>query len=260
MKKIILYLFIFILMFQFLSISTIAADREDSVNISEQTRLDMQDHPDDIVVKLYGGMFMHLFAQEADISEMLDQRTMYDECASYMVIPATSESVKYKRYHKGEVTRIEFFSTPAEWDKMYPYVEDPSKVLGESTTVTNIYCLDGDPSHDGVYIYYVTDKGDYVLYKEYLVADDMYLFPVEEFYAFAKVVHEERVSSSRGPNGEYLYGDGKSIEDIFDVGPYKVVDYSWLMWVSVPLLVSCIAMFVLVRKRKISPSSNLSKT
>ena len=244
-----------------LDTTVFALQNEDSVNISEQMRLALQDHPDDIIIKWYGCAFMHYFAEGKPVSEMLNDKTLNgDESAIYMIFSSETDQVIYKRYTQNGVYRIDRnFVRCAEWDRLYPYIEDPSKVLGKSITVTNIYCLNGEDSLDGVYIYYVTDQGDYVLYKEYLLADDMYLFPAEDFYAFAKVVYEERISSSRGPNGEPLYGGGKSIKEIYNMKPYKVADHSRIVWIAVILVISSIVAVVFIRKYRVTHDVQAAK-
>ena len=63
-----------------------------------------------------------------------------------------------------------------------------------------------------VAIYYATDHGNYILYKEYVTAPETYLFPLDDFYLYA-----ESVVLSKGDG----YSDGGvSNDESFDLESY----------------------------------------
>ena len=60
-----------------------------------------------------------------------------------------------------------------DWSIAYEYIFDPSNVFGENVTVHNIYCVEDISPYDhiwtcrDIFIYYETDKGNYLLYIPY---------------------------------------------------------------------------------------------
>ena len=145
----------------------------------------------------------------------------------------------------------------SDWSEFYKYAVYPERVFGAFTEVYNVYCLNGNASHDGVYIYYVTDKGDYVLYKEFLSSSEQFLFPVEDFYVYAKDVWELRFS----PDGVDGGGMPELSEDILNYRDnykfvsrdnYKFTDYTIIYYIviAVVLVGGVSAGIVILKKRR----------
>lgn len=111
------------------------------------------------------------------------------------------------------MTQIEYGIS--DWSDFYKYAVSQNKVFGSFVKVNAVYCLDGEPSHDGVYIYYDTDDGQYVLYKSHLSAEKTYLFPISDFYEFSEEVNNERRAKK-----DLIIGFPSSIEELCDVEDY----------------------------------------
>lgn len=222
-----------------------ASSTTDSITLSENEYTDFKDNADDTVIKLYWKMCMPLFAESMTISDI----TSEVERAVYMVI-SQSGNISYKQYYDGVVRKISSGGVP-DWSEFSKYAINPSLVFGPLVTVMNIYCLSGEQSHDGVYIYFETSKGDYVLYKEYLSADKEYLFPVKDFYPFAKSVATYRKENSD------LLGAGAGISELYDLSPYAFTAQNPVTFViaaaSIVVIVAAgvIILFITRKHRKV---------
>ena len=225
-----------------------AEDNYDSVNIDSEELSLMKDSSDDTVVKLYGGMFMPDFAEKKKIEDIINDDTSID----YMVI-SKDGNITYKNYRNGKINIINPANGISDWSEFYKYAISPEKVFGYSTEIYNIYCLDGEPSHDGVYIYYFTDKGEYVLYKEYLSADKEYLIPIADFYDISKAVHEERLKF------KFSEGGGLPIDELLDMKPYIFRDNTYIYFVMPILIIAIViggVIGIIVYKKKNASSVN----
>lgn len=191
----------------------VAAEINDSLHLSseEESRLDLS--PGDTVITLFGNNFMKAFSDQEDIVTMVE-RSVERSTITYMIVPMLGEAI-YKKPYKGEITKLNPATGISDWSDFYTYAVSPNKVFGSSVKVNKVYCLDGDRSCDGVYIYYDTDIGEYVLFKEFLSYDEAYLFPLSDFYEFAKAVYDERLLY-KDMDG----GGGAPIEELFDVENY----------------------------------------
>ena len=101
-----------------------------------------------------------------------------------------------------EATIQPFFENNGNWAEFYTYATTPSTVfLDESITVYNVFCFCEDfnisPTgvqrphpfsiYYGMYIYYETSCGDFILWDPPF-AHTLYVFTVEEFSAYGKAV------------------------------------------------------------------------
>jgi len=156
----------------------VSANSYDSVHLNSEEESPLKTNSDDIVVKLYGGLFMSAFARQEDITTMIEKSSV-----SYL-IDTSDGGILYKRYSEGGPKTLSFgiFS----WDGFYTYAVSPTLVFDSSVKINTTYCLNGAPNHDGFYIYYDTDHGTYILFKEYENSKETYLFPLSNFYEFAK--------------------------------------------------------------------------
>ena len=198
-------------------------------------------------IKIYHGMFMWLFAEGKSIEEIIGD--------SSLLTPyyAVREGLGYSYYaeRQGEMRTI----IAGADRKALSYVSSPKQVLSKASpflSVKNVYYLDGDSSRDGIYIYYETDKGDYVYYKEYAEAEYGYLFPVKEFYDFAKIVEAEREKNRFSEGGPTL------LSDVVDISSYKVTPISpLLVALGIFACVAAIAVLavIIVKKKRAKTSS-----
>ena len=79
-------------------------------------------------------------------------------------------------------------------------------------------------------MYIKTTDGDYVYYKEYYTAETEYLLPIDAFYEFTRAIYNERLQHG------YEDGWGPSIEEIYDLEPYKI-DISNTNWIYVTIAI-----------------------
>jgi hypothetical protein len=186
-------------------------------------------------------MFMYAFAEKQTIEEIVSGNCVL----SQNIMVMTDSVIKYK-VERNE--RIVTLRQTTDWSKLYKYAVKPSRILSNISPkleVKNVYCLDGEPSHDGVYIYYSTDKGDYIYYKEYLIAEKEYLFPLNDFYEFASIVQEERnLNKDRD-------GGGRSIDELYDLGKYEIKT-GLSLWITLPIAILIIigTCFTLIKRLK----------
>lgn len=211
MKRFFIYITTVMLLIMCLPLSICAEGNYDSINIDPQERQTVQTSDDDTVIKLYSGIFIKVFSEKKEINTIISGQNILEEI--YML--KTDDVIKYKHFYNDTLVEITQTHHLSGWNQFSTYAISPDNVFDSSVTVNNIYCLSGESSHDGVYIYYVTDKGDYVLYKEYLSSDKEYLFPINDFYDFAKIVYDDRVQNKD------MEGSGTPIEELLDLKTYE---------------------------------------
>lgn len=241
MKQIIFF-FIFITLIMSL-VLPVFAHSTDSLYIEtdEISRLNVNEK--DTIIKLFCGSFMKSFSLKNNIADIVS-----DDNVLYMVIKDSKE-IKYYKDRDGEFNRIIYGFIP-DWSEFYEYAFSPNTVFDSDVNVEQVYCLSGEASHDGVYIYYVTNKGEYVLFKEYLAADEMYLFPIEDFYLFSAAVYENRVLFKDADGG------GAALHELFELDAYLVEPKTNLNWftgviVTIFVIVAIIGTICFIHNRKV---------
>jgi hypothetical protein len=242
MKKVIIFILISAMLVSCLMIGAYAMNNNDSVKIDTEVMNKFKEKESDTVIMLlYNGMFMYAFAEKQTIEEIVSGNCVL----SQNIMVMTDSVIKYK-VERNE--RIVTLRQTTDWSKLYKYAVKPSRILSNISPkleVKNVYCLDGEPSHDGVYIYYSTDKGDYIYYKEYLIAEKEYLFPLNDFYEFASIVQEERnLNKDRD-------GGGRSIDELYDLGKYEIKT-GLSLWITLPIAILIIigTCFTLIKRLK----------
>lgn len=208
----------------------LAADSTDSLHLSSEEESLLDTSSNELVVKLFSGSFMGDFADREDITSIAAKsRIVY-------LIANNYGGVVYKKNYNGEMVKIDPSSLVYDWSEFYTYAVYPNSVFDSTVKINEIYCLNGASSHDGVYIYYDTDHGKYVLFKEFLSDDETYLFPISDFYDFAEKVYNNRILHK-----DY---DGVSIPDdlLLEVEDYLLKPKSNFNWIAPVLIV----IFVLV--------------
>lgn len=243
MKKIIILGLSILFIFNNLSI-IYASTKYDSLCLSEEEKEPIEEMAEDEIahiVKLYNGGYMYYFANEYSLDNLLDEALQ----TYYLVVP--KESLAYYMIYTDD--GLEYFYA-SDWLDFYQYAVSPELVFDSSVEVLNVYCLDGEPSWDGVYIYYVTSEGDYVLYKEYLSAESTFIFPLEDFCQYAEKVWAER------SRYEDSFGIGVTIQE-FNLEPYVFEDGEVIMksatvhiWIGVAVLVLFLVCVVVIKCRQ----------
>ena len=197
----------------------------DSVNIPDNELAAVKDNETDIVIKIYNGFYLHGFAQRATIEELLSDKYVLEE--EYMVFEISESSItniKYKAIRDGVVRRLMFgtqfiemfeeviYEYALSYDSLFSSVK-ATKLL-QDLSVSEIYVLDGATSCQALYIYFVTNHGDYVYYSPAPNPKQQYLIPLDLLCDLA-----ETMSKNINPDED---GDIGEIEDLMDLSNYKV--------------------------------------
>lgn len=212
-KSITIFILTFILLFAFI-FACWAQDNGDSLELSNEIKDKLKNDSTDIVIRYYNGFYMNAFAQKTSINDIVNGECVLQKL--YMVITNDSE-INYMYEKDGNTGSL--LSKTTNWSSIYKNITEPKSIfrnINKNVKVNNIYCLDGNSSHDGIYIYYITNIGDYVYFKEYESSEKEYLFPIDDFYNFAKSVQEEREKN------KYLIGGFVDIEKIYDVNKFEI--------------------------------------
>ena len=85
----------------------------------------------------------------------------------------------------------------------------------------NVYLLTEADPHPRAYIYYKTDRGDYVYFRENITFGKEYLFTADEFYDFANVVMASEVQNC-APEDIKSGENEISFEKIYDMKKYDL--------------------------------------
>ena len=194
MKRLFLLILVFILCTTIfiVPISAEAYDPYDSryITSEEETQLDLFDDLliydgdtyislDCTIIKLYRGAFMYHFEDHENVMNMIEKAYIH-----YMIVPSSGD-IFYKaiRDGKGDILN----KGTIIWSGFYTYTQSPELVFNFPIKINKIYCLDSFGNPNGGYIYYETDHGEYILFQEHANSKDTYLFPLSDFYEFAKL-------------------------------------------------------------------------
>lgn len=210
-------------------IMPVAADSTDSLHLNSEEESQLDVSSDDTVVKLFCGSFMKDFSAQKDITNIVEKSEIM-----YLIVKSSGEIV-YKNYHNGEIVELNPLNRISDWSDFYTYAISSNSVFDSSVKVNEVYCLNGESSHDGVYIYYDTNEGDYILFKEYLSADESYLFPISDFYEFSAVVYNDRLLHKDADGG------GVAIDELFDLESYLYKPTSSSKWMTMGFII-CIVL------------------
>ncbi len=184
--------------------------KNDSLQIPAEELNFIEPEGEPLTIKLYCNSYIPLFSQQMDIEDaIVHQYTRI----KYMLFYGTQAIYKQKGTD-GKIHVIAYGTT--DWSKFVKYAISPELIFDSSFTITAIYCLDGMNGYDGFYIYYKTNKGDFVLYKQYLEAEKTYLFPLEQFYELTQAMEEDRLP--------HRYEDGYivDIEKVYNSASYLI--------------------------------------
>lgn len=248
MKKNALCIILAILISTFVSLDVFAADSEDSLKISNDITDAITNSADDVVIRLYNNRYIKRFAERQTISEQIEAVCKYN-MEVFMVIEPSGSITYKKRWQDGfsNITARPY----SDWSEFYIYAKYPNLIFDSTVEVTNVYCLDGTPSHEHVYIYYATNEGDYVLFKESLNDEKMYLLPLNDFYDFADAVWSEQKKYL-----DYEGGGGETIHELYDLEPYEFTPkdnsrtYMLIVAITAIVLLCGVTIYVLGKKRK----------
>ena len=165
------------------------SDPPDSLHLTEEERSLLDASPDNIVFKVFYGVYVSHFAEKKNIQAITE-----DARAVYWVLDSDGTYIKQRECVNGEM--VGGGPLPTVWCDWYTYVVSPGTVFDPSVKVRAVYGLDALMSYQGAYIYYDTDHGDYVLYKMYEGDEEWYLFPASDFFELSAEVHEQQKINS----------------------------------------------------------------
>ncbi len=203
MKRIITTLLITLLMFSSLAVNISAvyeAKTYDSVTIDddELNRIIKQDaniKKSDTIVKMYGylnGQFTDNFTSWFANDENTDINTLItDSHVHYAILKPNGDAI-FKGYNKAGYVSNFSLETPEYTLNFIKYALQPELVFAPDVAIYNIYYFTGETAYwDCPTVYYVTDKGDFILNQpKYSSEKDLiYMFPVEDFRSVAKTTH-----------------------------------------------------------------------
>lgn len=204
MKRIIIFGILFAIM---LSVSlTVFAESykmeivlSDSVNISDEIKQILEVRPYmDTAYKFYNISLDFAFVNANSIEEVFEQGDYV--LSEYYVV----QTMENKFIIKGFANNTVFYSTD---DGMF-IDPDALKELQEGKAISQLstdveiyarYYLTGETTRTGSAVYYKTNKGDYVYYRDYRVYDHAreryesgnFLFPIKEFCELQKAIYDD---------------------------------------------------------------------
>ena len=228
-------------------------EREDSLTFETQVFEILDGAKQGNTIKIYNGHFIQYFAEDVPIHEIIQDENLLKP---YYVVKNGLQTAEYFYIEDNQANRITI--NPPSLDKTLEYVTSPDKVLkalSEKASIQNIYYLNSESSYSGIYIYYVTDKGDYIYYQDAANDDAGYLFALTDFCNVAK----EAYAIIKGENTGNLYelptGGPTLLSDLVDISEYQVTPgrsmglYIGLVAIAVVMTGAGIV-FVIWKKRK----------
>jgi hypothetical protein len=232
-----------------------ATNSTDSRYLTSEEKTLLNVSSNDVVVKLFTGAFMDDFSKKEDILNMVEKSGTKYLVEKYYGDGMTQ--IMYYRKHNGEMVKLDRNAFGQwDWSSFYSYVVSPDKVFDPSVKVNSVYGMDGMYSLDGAYIYYDTDQGDYVLFRQYVTDDVTYLFPISVFYEVAEILYNERLS-----HGELDMGVNSLLEELYDADRYLFRDghlfkpksnaFNWVVMglIIVPIAAGGVLWFLFHRRK-----------
>lgn len=124
-------------------IMPVAAYSTDSLHLNAEEESQLDASSEDTVVKLFCGSFMKDFSAQEDIANIVEKSDVM-----YLIVKSSGEIV-YKNYHNGEIVELNPLNRISDWSDFYTYAVSSNSVFDSSVKVNEVYCLNGEPSHDG---------------------------------------------------------------------------------------------------------------
>ena len=208
----------------------------------------------DTMIRIYNGYFLPGFAAGDSLENLTSEKYVLEE----VLVTCEKEerlNVECFAIRNGVADRLSGLEKAARVFAEYTDEQNIRKLEQKTKAeIRSVVCLCGEPSHNGIYIYYVTDQGDFVLFKEYAISEKTYFFPLEEFTAAAAEYQEEKTKNLYDENGNERIGADIRFEDVKNVGKYELSLNEKNGWVIVAVcivafLVLAVLLLVLVRRK-----------
>ena len=230
--------------------SALAAQWPDSLTIDSETRQILGVGQDEEVMRVYVGYYMRGVADGYSLDQLLEKDTEFTVYA----------------WHEGEDFAVKMAQDSAADSSSWDYGDsfryyaslDHKKILdtlGKNVTIEKMYYLNGKATAreagwwqmlwGDMMVYYVTNAGDYVLYRGYV--GEEYFLSVEDFRPFVQEMVEHRSDIDGG--GDAYVPDGLAAYKL--EFPEQNIFRDILLW-SIPVVVILTAggLWFFLRRRK----------
>ena len=244
MKKIIgiiILMSIFLSSLGFACYAATESDPYDSLKVPVEEAERFRHHPSLVIIKAYNRNLMYSFYKNQTIDEVLGECLEIDK--SYFNASKEGDNAFVRRYNGYQIISA---ATEVDWSKVnvYKNVLFPQRVFEKASmnvNVKNVYFFYDKLSWYSFYIYYKTDRGDYVYYKPNTWEETEYLFTNEEFYDFSKNYYEQ---IEREYGDELIMIGQQAPHELIDVNRYTL-DAIHTKNANRNILIICIAVAVL---------------
>lgn len=204
MKKMIVFWLGFL--FCVMAISVFAEQTEtvyDSVRLSETEISQYKKSSDGQLIKLYNVESPEdYFVAKEDLGKWFAENNQLS--LFYVTIDSNQTIYEYVGPKVGTIPH-----NSGNWESLYRYAVYPEEVFGTDSdiVVKNVYCFNSEFSGDyvlsynrGVFIYYVTNLGDFILHKPDSKQGKTYILPLEAFlrYMESARAYYRSVSNNNG--------------------------------------------------------------
>lgn len=214
--------------------------------------------PTDRVVKIYNIPIVFAFSSYSTINEVLDSEYGNRE---YYAISTAEGTVKYYTVNKWLVpVQLDNDSYFDERNLDTFFSGSVIKKVSQEIKVHNVYYLTGETNHEGFALYYQTNMGDYVFFKDSIGNDVRYLMPAAYFHDYMKAVgrqHGPKNVDGWHPNYKvagYAHYDIRNTDYDPNIPPatptpiYETAEFKIIM--SICVLITVVIIYVIYRKIK----------
>lgn len=154
----------------FSGIVSFGQEQYDAFHVDESEAQEYKIKEDDTAYKIFSGVYPELFAKGLDIYEIVSRA---QEDTAYLVESDKLMQIRYKSSSEVLTASISCLARSC-LSQICVMAQDHGLLFESNTRVINTYIF-----HEmwGLSVYFVTDKGNYVMYKESIVSEPIYLMP-----------------------------------------------------------------------------------
>lgn len=227
-------------------------DVMDYLDISEEVMTALKKQDDTDYIKTYGSCGLE-YLHETTMQEIIEEHD-YQEYYYSMKFGLPCDRYLYgnNKAFKKTISPI----TKSFLIKCLDFDNIESSISGNAK-ITNCYICDDTVNYGGLYCYYETTKGNYILFRQVLAeVEPLYLVPEEEFKEISKQ-YVEIMKENSGKKGGIIIDMSEHI----DMSKYKYHPYQNLIIIlSVVGVVAVAAVVGLVIWRKKKKAQKVQKT
>ena len=169
MKKIICILMIFALSILFI-LPTFGGEKYDAFHIDEEKALEYKFKPEDVAVMIYSGIYFTEFANGVDVYDIVNSNI---QDVAYLVTSDNLIQIRYKNEGEVKTAPISCLAR-ACLSQACVMAKNYGRIFDSEIEVINTFIF-----HEmwGLSFYFVTNKGNFVMYKDSIVTEEIYLMP-----------------------------------------------------------------------------------